>query len=143
MWSFIVESPSELVDIARSLLSECQESKIFALTGNLGAGKTTLIRYLCRQLGYTGEVTSPTFSLINEYQTKSGPVYHMDLYRVKNIEEAQDFGIEEYLYSGNYCFIEWPEILEDILDSNIYSITITPSLSGERKIEVRLLSKST
>lgn len=136
MLTFIISDPDELKNISKKILGACTDSKIFTLTGNLGAGKTTLIRYLCRELGCKDEVTSPTFSLINEYQTLQGSVYHMDLYRVKNSEEALDFGIEEYLFSGNYCFIEWPEVIEDILDMDIYSILIHVIGDGNRKIEV-------
>lgn len=140
MLSFTIVGPEEMAGIAKQLLAECNESKIFTFNGNLGAGKTTLIRYLCRELGYKDEVTSPTFTLINEYQTSQGLVFHMDLYRVKNIEEALDFGIEEYIFSGNYCFIEWPEVIADILDMEINFISITATEESKRKIEVKKLS---
>lgn len=136
MLTFIIDAPEELASTAASILKSCTDSKIFTFSGNLGAGKTTLIRYLCRELGYMDDVTSPTYALINEYQTEKGQIYHMDLYRVKNAEEALDFGIEEYLFSGNYCFIEWPEVIGEILDMDIYTVAIHVNEDGNRKIEV-------
>lgn len=124
--------------IAQRILTENQQSRIFIFRGQLGAGKTTLIKELCKVLGYHGEVTSPTFSLINEYDSAGNKIYHMDLYRVKDVDEAIDFGIEEYLYSDAFCFIEWPDIVMDLLPENFYTVeieTADPS-TQQRKITV-------
>lgn len=100
----------DLNNAARALLSEFPSDRVFTLYGEMGAGKTTFIKALCDVLGSHDQVTSPTFTLVNEYRTVSGePVYHFDLYRIKSEAEVQDFGFEDYLYSGCYCFIEWPE----------------------------------
>ena len=100
----------------------------------MGAGKTTLIRELCRTLGVTGEVQSPTFSIINEYKTLSDDsVFHFDLYRINKIEELFDIGYEEYIYSGSYCFIEWPELAGDLLPEG----TVRLEISGEKERVIR------
>jgi tRNA threonylcarbamoyladenosine biosynthesis protein TsaE len=137
MLIFDVENIQQLDEVANVMLAACNESKIFTFSGDLGSGKTTLIKVLCKKLGYDGDVTSPTFSLINDYPSiKNGRLYHMDLYRVMDMEEALDLGMEEYLYSGNFCFIEWPEIIESILDMGYYAVKITQGVIGVRKIEV-------
>jgi len=110
--SFTKESIDEA---ASQLLLSFQPLKIFLFNGNLGAGKTTLITAICRRLGSLNLISSPTFSIINEYKFNSASIFHFDLYRLKNLEEAMDIGLEEYIYSGNYCFIEWPEKVTKIL----------------------------
>jgi tRNA threonylcarbamoyladenosine biosynthesis protein TsaE len=90
----------------------------------MGAGKTTLISALCKSLGSTDDLSSPTFSIVNEYQSNVGVIYHFDFYRIKTIEEAFDFGLEEYLYSGNYCFLEWSEKVEALLPDSPLKISI-------------------
>jgi len=135
--------PEDLKDIATDILMKCQDIRIFTFSGNLGAGKTTMIKAMCHALGYRGEVTSPTFSLINEYDTGKEPIYHMDLYRIKYTEEAFDIGIEEYLYSGVYCFIEWPEIIESIIDETYCQVKIETNHDGVRKIDVRKIHETT
>jgi tRNA threonylcarbamoyladenosine biosynthesis protein TsaE len=100
-------------------------SSVVAVYGDMGAGKTTLIKALCRSFGVTDEVSSPTFSLVNEYLTGDGKrIYHFDLYRVEDIEEVLDIGIEEYLESGSLCLIEWPACIEDLLPENANSIQL-------------------
>ncbi|MBC7883941.1 MAG: tRNA (adenosine(37)-N6)-threonylcarbamoyltransferase complex ATPase subunit type 1 TsaE [Saprospiraceae bacterium] len=126
----------ELNALSLKILAECDESKIFLFNGNLGAGKTTLIKCLCRDLGYTGEVTSPTFSLINDYQSEGVHIYHMDLYRLKDENEALEIGIEEYLYSGDYCFIEWPQIVIPLIDEDYYMVNIVVEDMQSRKIAI-------
>jgi tRNA threonylcarbamoyladenosine biosynthesis protein TsaE len=111
---FIVNSFSDLEKAAQKIILN-SNYKIFTLTGNLGAGKTTLVKYLCKILNSPDEATSPTFSLVNEYSSPSGKIYHFDLYRINHIEELSNIGFEEYIDSGNYCFIEWPEISENEL----------------------------
>src|ERR1044071_1379344 len=104
----IIHSESELSSAAKKFLATFPSQKIFAFHGELGAGKTTFIKILCEQLGVKDAMSSPSFSLVNEYRDgKNNPVYHFDLYRLKNPQEAFDIGMEEYLYSGNYCFVEW------------------------------------
>jgi len=101
---------AELVKVASDILQELPASRVFLFSGQMGSGKTTLIKQLCRVLGVTDNVNSPTFTLVNEYATSGGePVYHFDLYRLEKETEALDFGMEDYLCSGHYCFIEWPE----------------------------------
>ncbi len=136
-------SVDDLSEIASKILDGPLKSKIFTFNGQLGAGKTTLIKSLCRSLGCKNDITSPTFSISNEYVTESDKIYHMDLYRIKDISEAMDIGLEEYLYSGHYCFIEWPNFAEKILQENYYSIDIQVSGNHLRKIEVSYIKSST
>jgi tRNA threonylcarbamoyladenosine biosynthesis protein TsaE len=106
----------QLSQVARKLIETYPDKRVFAVYGAMGAGKTTFIKSVCKELNVTDIVGSPTFSIINQYQTRDGnPIYHFDFYRMKKPEEAFDIGYEEYLYSGNYCFLEWPEIIENLL----------------------------
>lgn len=134
--TFICKDVDELLPISASLLSALDKSKIWTFTGTLGAGKTSLIKALCYHLGYMGEVTSPTFSIINEYSTHQDMIYHMDLYRLKSLDEVMDIGMEDYLYSGHYCMIEWPQLLVPILTEDHYQITIQQIENDVRKIQV-------
>ncbi|MDR2122714.1 MAG: tRNA (adenosine(37)-N6)-threonylcarbamoyltransferase complex ATPase subunit type 1 TsaE [Flavobacteriaceae bacterium] len=111
---FTIYSLRDLEKAAQKIILN-SKYKIFTLTGNLGAGKTTLVRYLCKTLNSPDEITSPTFSLINEYDSPAGKIYHFDLYRINSIEELFNVGFTEYIDSGNYCFIEWAEISENEL----------------------------
>ena len=107
---------ADLPEIAHEILTLSKGMTIWKFEGNLGAGKTTLIKILCKELGVEQSVQSPTFSIVNEYETDEGEVlYHFDCYRLKNQEDAFDFGIEEYLDNGNFCFIEWPQVIDDLL----------------------------
>lgn len=126
----------EVNEVARYILETCLASKIFTFKGDLGAGKTTLIKALTQKLGYAGEVSSPTFSIVNEYTTTIETFYHMDLYRIKNEDELYDIGFEDYLYSGHYCFIEWPQIAESIFKESRYDIHIENE--GEEKRHIRI-----
>ncbi len=111
-----IESVEELPLAAQQVLEKCKNSKKFAFYGNMGAGKTTFIKQICKLLGSTDEATSPTYSLVNEYHTESGdPIFHFDLYRLESFEEALDIGIEDYLANNAYCFIEWPQVVEPLL----------------------------
>lgn len=101
-------------EVARQIIN-CLNSKIIILYGTMGVGKTTLIKSLVKALGSNDEVSSPTFSIVNEYEIKNDKIYHFDLYRIKDLEEAYNFGFEEYLYSNNWVIIEWPEKIESIL----------------------------
>ena len=124
--SIVAISPDDLQLVARSLLKRHPNKRVFAFYAPMGAGKTTFIRALCHRLGAMDNVASPTFAIINEYLADSGqPVYHFDFYRIKKPEEAMDIGSEEYFYSGAYCFIEWPELIEGILPDEAVKVQIT------------------
>lgn len=118
----------------RSLLDQTVPRKVFAFDGPMGAGKTTFIKQLCEELGTEDIVNSPTFAIVNVYDTKEGEVYHFDCYRLKDIREAVDFGAEEYFYSGNYCFIEWPDIIEPLLPEDVVRIQIRVLDNGDRQL---------
>lgn len=121
-------SPLELLQVS-------QPHRVYAFDGQMGAGKTTFIKQLCEAMGTNDVVNSPTFAIVNVYdvqQPYQGEVYHFDCYRLKDIHEAMDFGAEEYLYSGNYCFIEWPDILQPILPNNTVYIHIKLLPNGDR-----------
>ncbi len=123
-------------NVSQEILNSFPDNRIFFLRGNLGAGKTTLIQYFCENIGVTEQVVSPSFALVNIYKSPKGEIYHLDLYRLKKQEEAVDLGIEDYLYSGNYVFIEWPEIIADIYYSDLIEIDIQLVNNEIRKIEV-------
>lgn len=119
-----VKSIDELPDLAKEVLAKFESKRVFLLKGDLGAGKTTFIKVLCEQLGVEEDMSSPTFSLINEYKGANGPVYHMDLYRLKDEMEAYDIGLEDILDSGSYCFIEWPEKIYNLLSDDFVRVSI-------------------
>jgi len=125
---------SDLPTIAQQLLSFAGNNRIFLFHGDMGAGKTTLIKALCVELGVKGPVSSPTFAIVNEYQGAQNRIYHFDFYRLKTQTEALDMGCEEYFYSGDYCFIEWPENIPDMLPPHYISITISVLNDISRKI---------
>lgn len=121
-----VEDVSELEKVALDLLLKVNKTKIFCFHGEMAAGKTTMIKVLCKCLGVNDGVNSPTFSIVNEYEGKDDQVvYHFDFYRMKSVEEAFDIGYEDYIYSGNYCFIEWPERITNLLNIPKADIFIT------------------
>ncbi len=125
----------ELADSARKLLKYAGDQRIMAFSGEIGAGKTTLIQRLCEHLGVEEKVTSPTFALANVYATTAGEeVFHLDLYRLKHVQEALDMGIEEYLSGDRYCFIEWPAIVEELLPADTLYIRIELIENSHRKI---------
>lgn len=125
---------------ARALLDHFPDERVFAFYGAMGAGKTTLIKAVCRELGTADNITSPTFALINEYTTANQSViYHFDFYRIKKLEEAFDLGYEDYIYSGNYCFIEWPEMIESLLPHGIVEVHIREIENGVRQVEAKKL----
>jgi len=125
-----ISNIAELPIAAKTILEQANGRKIFCFYGDLGAGKTTLIKEICKQLGVEDSGSSPTFSIVNEYAyhaPASGKklIYHFDLYRLKSESEIFDIGYEEYLYSGNYCFIEWPEKMEHLLPNDVVKARIT------------------
>ena len=127
--SITCNSEEELPLIADELIRVYQGARVFAFYGKMGAGKTTFIKVICRMLGATDVVQSPSFALINEYKTINGEsLFHFDFYRIGKIEEIYDIGYEDYIYSGSYCFIEWPELMENLLPDNAVKVTI----SGEQ-----------
>jgi len=130
---FILESEDDLLATANEILN-LAEYKIFILSGDLGAGKTTFTKSVMRLLNSEDEASSPTFSLINEYHAKDEIFYHIDLYRLERLEEVIDIGIEDYLYSGNYCFIEWPQIIQSILPDEHHSLEFHILDNDKRKI---------
>ena len=112
------------------------DDTVFAFYGKMGAGKTTFIKALCQELGVEDEVNSPTFAIINEYrsQTTAELIYHFDFYRIKKLEEVYDLGYEDYFYSGALCFIEWPELVEELLPLDAKKVTITENSDGSRTV---------
>ncbi len=115
---------SGLPEVARALLNFAGPERIFLFDAAMGAGKTTLIKEMCRQLGCTDALSSPTYSIVNEYNSPTGKIYHFDLYRLKDQEELLDLGIEDYLDGKHYCFLEWPELAENFLAGNYVKILI-------------------
>lgn len=137
---FNIQSLDALQEAIPNIISQIGSNKIVLLSGEIGAGKTTLVQGICRHLGVQEKVTSPTFSLVNEYSylnqstQKEAYIYHLDLYRLPNEQEAIDIGIEEYLFSGNYCFIEWPDLIEALLPDNVTKINIQILENSTRKV---------
>lgn len=130
---WICEKQGDLPLIAVELLRESGDHRVFAVFGEMGSGKTTLIKELCLHLGVKEMVTSPTFTIVNEYLSASGdPVFHFDFYRIKSESEAFDLGYENYLYSGYYCFIEWPERINSLLPDRLARVNI--ETSGETRV---------
>jgi len=125
--SFASVTLDVLHDVAKDIVTNLGGKKIILFYGEMGSGKTTLIKEICRELGVKDNMSSPTFSLVNEYGGTKSKVYHFDLYRVKNFEECLDIGMEEYLYSGNYCFIEWPGIAKQIIPEDAVKVFIEGS----------------
>ena len=135
-----VDHLDELDTVAHQLLAEGRQQSVWLLDGDMGAGKTTLIKAICKALGVVSTVHSPTFSLVNEYTTHEGhAVYHFDCYRLRNEAEALDIGIEEYFASGNYCFIEWPERIMSLWPALYYQIQLSVDKDGHRTIEADIV----
>ena len=125
MKSLKIRSLDDLPEAAEAILASLAGRTVVAFRGGMGAGKTTLIREICRLLGVTDTVSSPTFAIVNEYRgTDIAPVYHFDFYRIERLEEAFDFGYEEYFYSGNLCLVEWPEKVESLLPDDVMTVRI-------------------
>ncbi|MDO4780238.1 MAG: tRNA (adenosine(37)-N6)-threonylcarbamoyltransferase complex ATPase subunit type 1 TsaE [Bacteroides sp.] len=131
-----IDSINDLQKAAKEFISHIGSNKVFAFYGKMGAGKTTLIKAICEELGVTDTVASPTFAIVNEYRTKdkNEAIYHFDFYRIKQLGEVYDMGYEDYLYSGNLCFIEWPELIEELLPENTMTVNIETTEEGGRII---------
>ena len=134
----LMNEKNETVSVL-DLLKDHEPHRVFAFDGQMGAGKTTFIKKLCEEMGTLDVVNSPTFAIVNVYDVErpyKGEVYHFDCYRLKDIREAMDFGAEEYLYSGNYCFIEWPEMIEALLPEDTVWVKIEPQENGDRLLTI-------
>lgn len=135
MHEYIIENENGIKDAARWLMSHMNNYLVFSFSGEMGAGKTTLIKALCKELNVSENVSSPSFALVYEYSSPlKGIIYHFDLYRIKEISELFDLGYEDYLYSGNLCFIEWPEIAEELLPPETVKIFLEVHPDNSRKI---------
>jgi tRNA threonylcarbamoyladenosine biosynthesis protein TsaE len=136
----LIYQENDLAAIVKQLLTLAAGKKIFLFNGEIGAGKTTLIKQLCSYLGSIDEISSPTYSIVNEYEYNgplgNGLIYHLDLYRLNDVEEALHIGIEEYLDSGHYCLIEWPELIEALIDPSAVRIKIDIQPDSDRKISI-------
>lgn len=133
------KTPEDLTSLAAKILQEFPAERVFAFYGKMGSGKTTLIKAFCRVLGSSDIAHSPTFSLVNEYEDEQGEsLYHFDFYRIKNIEEVYDMGFEEYIDSGNYCFLEWPERMTELLPKTYVYISIKVHEDEVREITYSL-----
>ncbi|SFO61544.1 tRNA (adenosine(37)-N6)-threonylcarbamoyltransferase complex ATPase subunit type 1 TsaE [Prevotella sp. tf2-5] len=141
-----INSLDTIREAAREFINHIGEARVFAFYGKMGAGKTTFVKAICEELGSEDVITSPTFSIVNEYGISNhkksslnredfgGPIYHFDFYRIKKLEEVYDMGYEEYFYSGALCLIEWPELIEDILPDDAVCVTIEEQADGSRLV---------
>jgi tRNA threonylcarbamoyladenosine biosynthesis protein TsaE len=133
---FYIENADKVQPVAAEFIRSYPDCRIFAFTGELGSGKTTFIKALCRELGVTDLVSSPSFAIIHEYQSDHyGKLYHFDFYRMEKMEEAYDIGYEDYFYSGNYCFIEWADKAEPLLPCGAVHIHIAVDENSGRILE--------
>jgi tRNA threonylcarbamoyladenosine biosynthesis protein TsaE len=132
----LITSLDQLPRVACRFISEMGDNTAFAFYGKMGVGKTTFIKAVCRELGVKETVNSPTFAIVNEYHSEktNKPVYHFDFYRIKKLEEVYDMGYEDYFYSGALCFIEWPELVEDLLPEKTLKISMETLKDGTRVI---------
>lgn len=132
-----IQSLETIHQTAAQFIAAMGNRKVFAFRGEMGAGKTTFIKAVCQELGVTDVINSPTFAIVNEYLGGKGEkIYHFDFYRINSIEEAYDFGYEDYFYSGAYCFIEWPEKIEGLLPDNCIEVAISENESGTRNVNM-------
>lgn len=136
-----IQSLDHIHEAAREFIAAMGDNTVFALYGKMGAGKTTFVKALCQELGVEDVVTSPTFAVINEYRSDIAGelIYHFDFYRIKKLEEVYDMGYEDYFYSGALCFIEWPELVEELLPGNTIKVTIEELEDGSRKLTMENL----
>ena len=130
----IIQNLEHIREAARTFIENIGDHTVFAFYGKMGAGKTTFIKAICEELGVEDVITSPTFAIVNEYTTQTGPIYHFDFYRIKKLEEVYDMGFEDYFYSGSLCLIEWPELIEEVLPEDAVKVSITEKEDGSRAI---------
>ena len=135
-----IKDLGNIQEAARLFIEQIGDHKVFAFYGKMGAGKTTFIKAICEELGVNDVITSPTFAIINEYRTSpkgrqvETTIYHFDFYRIKKLEEVYDMGYEDYFYSGALCFIEWPELIEELLPEDTVKVCITENGDGTRSV---------
>ena len=131
-----INSLDSIHEAARQFIAAMGDNTVFAFYGKMGAGKTTFIKAVCEELGVTDVINSPTFAIVNEYRSDTAGelIYHFDFYRIKKLEEVYDMGYEDYFYSGALCFIEWPELIEDVLPGDAVKVYIDELEDGSRKI---------
>ena len=133
-----IDSEDQLHEVAEALLDSLDGRTVVALRGEMGAGKTTLVRAVAEQLGASDQVTSPTFALVNQYEGAEGErIFHFDFYRIEDEREAFDLGYEEYFYSGDLCFVEWPEKIEGLMPDAVMEVRITVEGPTERSFEIK------
>lgn len=126
----------QIDSVSKEVLSSLGEYRLVRMIGEMGAGKTTLIKAICKQLGVEEEVNSPTFAIVNEYKGSVSDVFHFDFYRVNTLQEAIELGLDEYLYSDHYVFMEWPQLVDEYLPEEVATITIKEIENGKREVEV-------
>ena len=131
-----IENLEKISEAAHDFVANIGENTVFAIYGKMGAGKTTFVKAVCEELGVDEVITSPTFSIVNEYRsaTTDELIYHFDFYRIKKIEEVYDMGFEDYFYSGALCFIEWPELVEELLPDDAVKVSIEEQADGSRTV---------
>lgn len=133
---FRMASSADVPDAAQALLRAFPAARVFTFTGDLGAGKTTLIKALCTELGVASSTSSPSFAIVHEYATAGAPLYHFDLYRLRQAEELEGIGFTEYVDSGAYCFIEWPELAAELLPPGSLAVVLEVEDDGARILTV-------
>ena len=131
-----ITSLAQIHNVAKQFIDNIGTGKVFAFYGKMGSGKTTFIKAICEELGVTDVITSPTFAIVNEYHSEqtSKPIFHFDFYRIKKLEEVYDMGYEDYFYSGSRCFLEWPELIEEILPADVVKVKIEEQADGSRTV---------
>ena len=131
-----IQSIAQIAEAAHQFVEAMGDNTVFAFYGKMGAGKTTFIKAVCEVLGVNDAITSPTFAIVNEYRSDLAGelIYHFDFYRIKKLEEVYDMGYEDYFYSGALCFIEWPELVEELLPGGTVKVTIEERADGARRI---------
>lgn len=134
----VIRDLTSINETAKEFIAQMGDNRLFFFYGDMGAGKTTFIRAICKELGVTESVNSPTFAIVNEYTDRDGkPIYHFDFYRIEKEEEAFDFGYEDYFFSGNLCFVEWPEKIENLIPNEGISVYIQEEENGERSVTLK------
>lgn len=133
----VIDNIENIHNAAREFVAGIGDRKVFAFYGKMGAGKTTFIKAVCEELGVSDVITSPTFAIVNEYEseTQALTIFHFDFYRIKKLEEVYDMGYEDYFYGGGLCFIEWPELIEELLPEDAVKVTIAEQEDGSRVVE--------